>query len=225
MNRKWTEESSRFLRENQDRMDALTIAGRLKVSVAEVERRLAEMRAGAPEPAGARKGPLTVKEATREQNASRRDYERALAHFHKREMEPAARILEALLSGGVEDVALRDRARAYLAACRNGKRPEKEKAAAAHPEELYHAAVFEKNRGNPGRALELLKKADRDGTDGRAAYLSACCHALSGDVESALSDLRRAIRIDRQNRVQARLDADLAALRAHPGFGELLLEG
>ena len=224
MNRKWTEDSSRYLRENHDRMDTLTIAGRLKVSVAEVEKRLAEMRAGTRPPAATRKGPLTVKEVARERAASRKEYERALAHFHRHELEPAARILEALLASGVEDVVLSDRARAYLAACKNGKRPEKEKAG-SHPEELYHAAVFEKNRGNLARALELLKKADRDGTDARAAYLAACCHALSGDAEPAFAELKRAIRLDRQNRIQARIDADLATLRATPGFAELLAEG
>ena len=97
----------------------------------------------------------------------------------------------------------------------------------SEPEEIYHHAVFEKNRGNVERALELLKKTTgrRDG-DGRLHYLAACCHALRGDVDQALvSSPKKAIAASDQNRIQARLDTDLTALRGHQGFTELLAGG
>jgi tetratricopeptide (TPR) repeat protein len=74
-------------------------------------------------------------------------------------------------------------------------------------EDLFHAAVFEKNRGNLDRALDLVKRSNgkRD-ADGRLHYLAACCHALVGDAEQALQNLRRAVAADQQNRIQARLE-------------------
>lgn len=217
MNRKWTEEDSRWLRDNHSRMDPLTLAGRLKVPVAEVERRLAEMRSGAE--SAVKKTPASIKEAAREHALARSQFEKALDLFHRKELEQAAKILKGLVDSVSDDKSLLDRARMYLAACGNGRGAEEKKAVA---DDLFHQAVFEKNRGNVARALELLKKADKDGTDPRAAYLAACCHALTGETDVALSHLRRAIQLDRQNRVQARIDADLAGLRARPGFAELL---
>src|SRR5262249_58490880 len=113
------------------------------------------------------------------------------------------------------------RRRMYLAACRNGD--SKKSTSAQEPEEAYHLAVFEKNKGNFERALELLKKSPprRDG-DGRVHYLAACCHALAGETDEALSNLKKAIAADVQNRRLARLEADLASLRGSPAFSELV---
>src|SRR5450830_797941 len=117
-----------------------------------------------------------------------------------------------------------DRARMYLGACRAGKKTKG--TAAAEPEELYHAAVFEKNRGNVDKALDLLRRnAGRRDGDGRVHYLTACCFALQGDVDQALQSLKKAIAADDQNRIQARLEADLAALRGTQGFTELVAGG
>ena len=137
--------------------------------------------------------------------------------FHKRRFDEAARRFEELVEKYPDEKEFRDRAKMYLAACRNGKKARA--AAPGEPEDLYHAAVFEKNRGNLEKALELLKKnaGTRDG-DGRLHYLAACCHALPGDVDQAITNLRKAIAADDQNRIQARLDTDLAALRGHAGL-------
>jgi tetratricopeptide (TPR) repeat protein len=144
--------------------------------------------------------------------------------FHKRRFDEAARRFEDLVEKYPDEKEFRDRAKMYLAACRNGT-----KARAAVPgdaEDLYHVAVFEKNRGNLEKALDLLKKTagKRDG-DGRLHYLAACCHALSGDVDQAITNLKKAIAADDQNRIQARLDTDLAVLRSHQGFAEIVAGG
>jgi tetratricopeptide (TPR) repeat protein len=91
------------------------------------------------------------------------------------------------------------------------------------PLELYHEAVFEKNRGNIKRALELLALAAEgpDG-DGRVQYLAACCHALEGRMDDALECMKKAVRASPQNRIQARLETDLGPLRGTPAFTQLL---
>src|SRR6266853_28516 len=126
---------------------------------------------------------------------ARKEYEKAIELFHKRSFDDAGRRFEDFIEKHPDEKEFLDRARMYLAACRNGKK--NRPASPSEPEELYHAAVFEKNRGNVEKALELLRKtAGRRDGDGRVHYLTACCHALAGDVEEALVHLKKAIAAD-----------------------------
>ncbi len=225
MSRKWTDDDTRWLKANVGRLDVQTIAYQLGVPLEDVEKRVRQLKltetAVAPAP---RKSPASLKEAQKELSAARKEYEKAIETFHRRRFDEAARRFEDLIEKHPDEKEFTDRARMYLAACRNGKRSRG--SVPSEPEELYHHAVFEKNRGNVDRALELLKKtAGRRDGDGRLHYLAACCHALQGDVDQALQSLRKAIAASDQNRIQARLDTDLAALRGHQGFTELLAGG
>jgi tetratricopeptide (TPR) repeat protein len=219
MTKKWNEEDSRWLKANFGRMDVQNLSHALGFPLVEVEAKIKHLKlmhdSGAP-----RKTPGSMREAVRELSAARKDYERAIELFHKRRLDDAASRFEDLLEKHPDEKEIVDRARMYLAACRNGKSHD---SVPTEPEELYHAAVFEKNRGNVERALELLRKstARRDG-DGRLHYLAACCHALAGDNEQALSNLKKAIAVDVQNRIQARLETDLSSLRGTTAFSELV---
>ena len=225
MSRKWTEDENRWLRDNHARLDIQSLSQRLCVPITEVDRRLKQMKLVPEDEAPAlpppKKAPATMKELVREISAARREYEKAMELFHQRDLVEAAKRFEAIVEKHPDAKELVDRAKMYLAACRtNGKR---HVPLPSSPEEVYHAAVFEKNRGQVGRALELLKKASfpRD-DDGRFLYLTACCHALSGSPDEAIAALRRSIAADPMNRIHARLEADLSALRGRPGFLELL---
>lgn len=221
MSRKWTDEDARWLKANHERMDLQSLSMTLGIPLAEVEKRMKQLRLAAAESPAQRKTPGSLKDQQRELSAARRDYEKAIDLFHKRRFDEAAERFEALLSHHTEEKEFLDRARMYLNACRNGKKARA--VSLSEPDELYHAAVFEKNRGNVDKALELLKKtASRKDGDGRIHYLAACCHALLGDAEQALANLRKAIAADDQNRIQARLETDLASLRGTPGFSELV---
>ena len=117
-----------------------------------------------------------------------------------------------------------DRARTYLSVARNGKR-DREKSL-RDPAEIYHAAVYEKNRGNCLKAIELVQSANgQSDPDGRLAYLAACCLALNGRNTEALASLRLAVEASDQNRIQARLETDLASLRSEPLFGTIVGRG
>jgi tetratricopeptide (TPR) repeat protein len=220
MNRKWTEEDTRWLAENQSRMDPLALSKRLKAPLAEVERRLREMAAG--HEAAAKRTPVTLKEATREQTAARKEYEKGIDLFRRKSLGEAAKAFEDLIENHPDDKELTDRARTYLAACRNGKKAAPSKAPSKA--ELFYAAVYQKNLGNLGRAFELLRQAGDGDPDGRVPYLTACCHALAGEPELAVSSLKKAISLNRENRIHAKLEGDLASLRGHPAFVELLVE-
>lgn len=218
-NRKWSDDETRWLQDNHGRMDLLSLSHELGIPLEDVEKRLKQLKL-TPVDGTARKIPATVKEAVRELSVARKEYEKAIDLFHKRRFEEAERHFEELLGRHPDEKELLDRARMYLAACKNGR---KKAAATAEPDEAYHAAVYEKNRGNLEKALDLLRRSvgHRDG-DGRVFYLAACCHALAGDPEQAVANLRKAIAADVQNRIQARLESDLSSLRGNPGFSELI---
>ncbi len=221
--RKWTDDDARWLKANLGRMDMQTLSKELGLPLEELEKKIRHLKLG-PEPDKSRKAPASLKEAAREASAARKDYEKAIELFHKRHFDEAARRFEDLIEKHPDEKEFLDRARMYLGACRNGKKAKG--VASAEPEELYHAAVFEKNRGNVEKALDLLRKnAGRRDGDGRVHYLTACCLALQGEVDQALQSLKKAIAADDQNRIQARLEADLAALRGTQGFTELVAGG
>jgi len=222
--RKWTDDDAKWLKANFGRMDLQTLSKELGQPLEELGKRIRQMKLAGSEPERARKAPASLKEAVRETSAARKEYEKAIELFHKRHFDEAARRFEDLIVKHPDEKEFLDRARMYLGACRNEKKTKGP--TVAEPEELYHAAVFEKNRGNIEKALELLRRnpVRRDG-DGRVHYLMACCFALQGDAEQALQSLKKAIAADDHNRIQARLDADLATLRGTPGFAELVSGG
>lgn len=221
MSRHWTQDEIRWLRANVERMDLQSASRALGVPLVEIEKKLAELRTETP---AARKAPATHREAARELSHARKLFEKGIEHLHRREMEAAARCFSDVLEMHPEERELVDRARTFLAVARNGKR-EREKPL-RDPVEIYHAAVFEKNRGNCQKAIELVQSANAHADlDGRLAYLAACCLALNGRNADAITSLKAAIEASDQNRIQARLETDLASLRAEPLFEALVGRG
>lgn len=222
MSRHWTQDEVRWLRANVDRMDLQSASRALGIPLVDVERKAAELRAEAA--TAARRPPATHKEAARELSQAHRLFDRGMEHFHRREMEAAAAAFGELVDLHPDERELIDRARTYLAVARNGR---KEREKPLHDAaEIYHAAVFEKNRGNCQRAIELVASANgAPDADGRLCYLAACCNALLGRPAEALDALARAIEVSGQNRIQARLEADLASLKGEPRFEALLGRG
>lgn len=111
---------------------------------------------------------------------------------------------------------LRDRARQYLAICRE---------ALADPEPVddpYLAALMAKNRGDFDAALETAGRIGDLGSDERAAYLVASIQALRGDDDEAVGTLGTAIELEPKNRVHAYHDPDFTSLREREDFQSLL---
>lgn len=73
-----------------------------------------------------------------------------------------------------------------------------------------------------GRAGDLLARAFALEHSGEQAYNAACAHALAGDKEKALAELRQAIDAGFLDAGHASQDADLAGLRADPRFPPLI---
>ncbi len=134
-------------------------------------------------------------------------YEEALTAFHGGK-GPQAEKLFAKIVEECDQAELAERARQYLAICRSrGASDEPES------EDDFLLAVFEKNRGNYARALEISKRGGRSGKDERFAYLEASIHALDERLGEAAAALDRAIELNGENRVHAFHDPDFAPLR------------
>ena len=82
----------------------------------------------------------------------------------------------------------------------------------------WHRAAAAAGAASPISAAEL-KNLDRK--LGIAAYNKGCILAKGGRTDEALAALRRAFEHDASLRANARMDADLAALRGDPDFIEL----
>jgi tetratricopeptide (TPR) repeat protein len=222
MSRHWTQDEIRWLRANEGRMDLQSASRALGVPLVEIEEKMKELAAEVA--VAARRPPATHREAARELSQARKLFEKGMEHFHRREMETAAACFAELLEIHPDENELVDRARTYLSVARNGKR-DREKSL-RDPVEIYHAAVYEKNRGNCLKAIELVQSTNgQSDPDGRLAYLAACCLALNGRNAEALESLRAAVEASDQNRIQARLETDLAPLRAEPLFAVLVGRG
>lgn len=145
-------------------------------------------------------------------------YTQALEAFHKKSWAKAAKLFENLIESS-DTPELRERARQYLAACRQHT----EKAAAGQGDDAdpFLRAVVEKNRGNLAAALEMCRKGGADQKDERFAYLAASIHAVEGRIDEAAKALARAVELNPKNRIHAFHDLDFAELRSNPGHRHL----
>ncbi len=220
MAKRWTEADLRFLKDNAGKMSVQGLADALSVRIDELEKKIEKLGQAVPLASPAVRKPLTLKELSRHTENAKKDFDRGVAALQKRKFEEAERNFLDLTQKYPEEKELVDRARVYLAVCerqRSVVRP-----APVEPEDLYYAAVLAKNRGDVPEAIEHLKNAARKNGGGRVDFLLACCYAQSGQADTALEHLRKAIEEDQRHRILARHDRDFDTLRDTPEFRELL---
>ncbi len=218
MAKRWTEADLRFLKDNAGKMSVQGLADALSVRIDELEKKIEKL-GQAPASPAIRK-PLTLKELSRHTENAKKDFDRGVAALQKKKFEEAERNFIDLIQKYPDERELVDRARVYLAVCERQKNAVR--LAPVEPEELYYAAVLAKNRGDVPEAIEHLKNAARKNGGGRVDFLLACCYAQSGQADTALEHLRKAIEEDQRHRVLARHDRDFDTLRDTPEFRELL---
>jgi tetratricopeptide (TPR) repeat protein len=221
MAKRWTEAELRFVRDNAEKMSVQALADALSVRIDELEKRikLLGLGGGAVDLSAARKA-QTLRELSKHTENARKDYDRGVVALQKKKLEEAERNFLDLIQKYPGERELVDRARVYLSVIDRQKR--EARAALTEPEDFYYAAVLEKNRGNVAEALEHLKRAAKKNGHGRVDFLMACCYAQSGETDTALAHLKKAIEEDQSNRILARHDRDFDPVREMPGFQELL---
>jgi tetratricopeptide (TPR) repeat protein len=91
------------------------------------------------------------------------------------------------------------------------------------PEEHYNYGVAMVNARNLTDARQHLETALKLQPDAEHVhYALALCKGLSGDIEGATENLRRAIELEPRNRISARQDADFGGFSSHPQIQQLL---
>lgn len=147
------------------------------------------------------------------------NYEASIKAMQEHKFEKAKGLLEKLVASGPRELA--DRARVYLNTC-NQQLREASSSFKTHEEHfdyavsLMNAGQYEQARGHIEKIMKQNPQADF------AYYGMAVVECLAGQVESSLKNLGEAIRLNPQNRFQARNDSDFQNMADDPRFTELL---
>jgi tetratricopeptide (TPR) repeat protein len=90
-------------------------------------------------------------------------------------------------------------------------------------EECYQHAVMLANNGQWDEAIGLLDRALKDApASPKFLYARASAHALRGNADPAIADLRQAISAEPQIRFQAVNDPDFEKVREEPAFIDII---
>ncbi len=142
-------------------------------------------------------------------------FERGFRALQQRQFDRAASALKTVVNGFPDEKELQERARVYLSICER-------QLAGARPrsfEEKLNAATVSINRGAIDDSLRLLRDLEADNPlSDHVQYLLTVAFTSTGDIDKALSHLRRAIELNPENRFLSKSDADLEPLRQHAGF-------
>jgi len=146
-------------------------------------------------------------------------YESALKLMQAGKYEKAHIAFNAMLATAPHDLA--DRIRMYISAC--VAQIDKGSTRFETHEERYDYAISLLNEGHYEDAREhfqeiLLKDKSAD----YAFYGLALLSSMTGDTSRCIEHLTEAIRLNGQNRFQARLDSDFDGVAEDPRFTELL---
>ncbi len=146
-------------------------------------------------------------------------YESAIKLMQTGKYEKAHEAFSRMLGSAPQDLA--DRIRMYIAACvaQIGKGSNSFQ---TH-EERYDYAISLLNQGNYEDAREHLQQIllEEQSAD-YAFYGLALLASLTGDPDTCIEHLAEAIRLNGQNRLQARMDSDFDGVADDPRFTELL---
>ena len=170
-------------------------------------RRMPRTIAGSPQP----------DDATRKQTLAL--YESALKLMQSGKYDKAHQAFSQMLETAPQDLA--DRIRMYIAAC--VAQIDKGATKFETNEERYDYAISLLNQGQYEDARDQFQQilAKNESAD-YAFYGLALLASMTGDTQECIDKLREAIRLNGQNRLQARADSDFESVAEDPRFTELL---
>jgi tetratricopeptide (TPR) repeat protein len=147
------------------------------------------------------------------------NYETGLKAMQEHKFEKAKTYLEKLVSNGPRELA--DRARMHLNTC--NQQLSAGASSFKTQEEHFDYSVSLINSGHYDDARQHLEKILKQNAKADFAYYGlAVVDCLTAQVESSLKNLGEAIRLNPQNRFQARNDSDFQNMADDPRFTELL---
>ena len=146
-------------------------------------------------------------------------FEAGMKLFHARKLKEARELFLEAVKGPERDVAQRAQVHAAMCERRLEQAPVNLESAEDHYNygvAMINARKLAEARVHLERALEMQPKADH------IRYALALAQALSGELDAAYENLRRAIELEPRNRIIARQDADFAPVASRPPFDALL---
>jgi tetratricopeptide (TPR) repeat protein len=147
------------------------------------------------------------------------NYETGLKAMQEHKFEKAKTYLEKVVSNGPRELA--DRGRVHLNTC--NQQLSVGASSFKTQEEHFDYAVSLINAGHYDDARQHLEKILKQNLKADFAYYGlAVVDCLTAQVESSLKNLGEAIRLNPQNRFQARNDSDFQNMADDPRFTELL---
>jgi tetratricopeptide (TPR) repeat protein len=171
---------------------------------------------------------MTAKKSDPTLNQHSASYEKAVLLFdeavdqlNQNNHSAAKTLFEKLIKSVEDEPVMAARARTYIRICEQQLAP-----ALATPnsiDEKYRDAVFKSNAGDWDEALGLFDDIIA-ATPSSAPYIygRASAHALKGNAEAAINDLRMAISYDPKVRFQAVNDSDFEGIREEPAFIDII---
>jgi tetratricopeptide (TPR) repeat protein len=152
-------------------------------------------------------------------------YEEAVKHLQRRDFAAAAAGFRAVLERYPDECELQERSRLYLKVCERatGSPPPEP----ASTEDLLFAATMALNDGRLADAGARLEQVlARDGGHEHAHYMLALVRSLRGQPDEALHHLSRAVELNPENRLLARLEHAFEPVRErHREAYRQLVEG
>lgn len=146
-------------------------------------------------------------------------YESALKLMQSGKYDKAHQAFTQMLQTAPQDLA--DRIRVYIAACVS--QIEKGSTKFESNEERYDYAISLLNQGQYDDARQHFEQIlKQNGSADYAFYGLALLASMTGDTQECIDKLREAIRLNGQNRLQARADSDFETVSEDPRFTELL---
>jgi len=143
--------------------------------------------------------------------ASIKQYESAVRLLYAQNFERAKLALEKLIQTFVEDKEILERAKNHLRLCE--QKIARKPPAPRSVEDLYNVAVGLMNEGKHQESIEYLNKALKTSPDcDYVLYALAASYSLTGNIDSALKNLRVAITLKPENRFLAQQDHDFEPL-------------
>lgn len=157
------------------------------------------------------------------QPAKQRDqlasFEAAVRLFNARNYQEARELFRAALAG--PHLGISHKAEQHIRVCE--QRLQKAVVTFNTPEEHYDYAIALINSRELERAQQHLEQAlAQDSGADHVYYALALCRGLSGDLQGAYENLKRAIDLQPRNRIAARQDTDFAPIANQPPLDRLL---
>jgi Tfp pilus assembly protein PilF len=169
--------------------------------------------------ASARSGAAVVAAPTIRPPDQLRSFEAGLRLFHERQYRDARSLFEAATKG--PDLGVAHKAQLHMRVCE--RRMEQPTLDLHSAEDHYNYAVAQINVHNLSTARQHLQAALLlDSKADHIYYAMALCLGLTGDLEGAYENLKRAIELQPRNRIAARQDVDFAPFINQPPFDRLL---